>query len=190
MVKKPFQAGEHSLSVIICSHIATQQTTKVEDSSCSKATFYVHQQPFLPPNSIYIMCYLLASLNMTCSNFCQNIFLGEDIRKQLPRESAEFDGVNANWKVKFYFRIGLNSLFAVFLTLFLVLMQVIMQRLNKDNNALRGTHHSGDVLYVSVFLAFYQQPISFFLAKIQEIEAFKVMFQNLLLFSFFYFNHF
>ena len=48
------------------------------------------------------------------SNFCQNIFLGEDIRKQLPRESAEFDGVNANWKVKFYFRIGLNSLFAVF----------------------------------------------------------------------------
>lgn len=29
----------------------------------------------------------------------QNIFLGEDIRKQLPRESAEFDDVNANWKV-------------------------------------------------------------------------------------------
>lgn len=51
---------------------------------------------------------------MMCSNFCQNIFLGEDIRKQLPRESAEFDGVNANWKVKFYFRIGPDSLFAVF----------------------------------------------------------------------------
>ena len=31
--------------------------------------------------------------------FTQNIFLGEDIRKQLPRESAEFDDVNANWKV-------------------------------------------------------------------------------------------
>lgn len=29
----------------------------------------------------------------------KNIFLGEDIRKQLPRESAEFDDVNANWKV-------------------------------------------------------------------------------------------
>lgn len=51
---------------------------------------------------------------MMCSNFRQNIFLGEDIRKQLPRESAEFDGVNANWKVKFYFEIGPNSLFAVF----------------------------------------------------------------------------
>ena len=49
-----------------------------------------------------------------CANFCQNIFLGEDIRKQLPRESAEFDGVNANWKVKFYFEICPNSLFAVF----------------------------------------------------------------------------
>lgn len=48
----------------------------------------------------------------------QNIFLGEDIRKQLPRESAEFDGVNASWKE-------------------------IMTRMNKDNNALRGTHHEG-----------------------------------------------
>lgn len=102
---------------------------------------------------------------MMCSNFCQNIFLGEDIRKQLPRESAEFDGVNANWKVKFYFRIGPNSLFAFFLTLFLVLMQVIMQRLNRDNNALRGTHHPGYVLYVSVFRDFDQQPISFFFIK-------------------------
>ena len=32
--------------------------------------------------------------------YLQNIFLGEDIRKQLPRESAEFDDVNSNWKVK------------------------------------------------------------------------------------------
>ena len=48
----------------------------------------------------------------------QNIFLGEDIRKQLPRESADFDDVNAKWKV-------------------------IMTRLNKDRNALRGTHHEG-----------------------------------------------
>ncbi|XP_031567025.1 dynein heavy chain 2, axonemal-like, partial [Actinia tenebrosa] len=50
--------------------------------------------------------------------YLENIFLGEDIRKQLPRESAEFDDVNAHWKV-------------------------IMQRLNKDPNALRGTHHEG-----------------------------------------------
>uniref|UniRef100_H2ZI86 Dynein axonemal heavy chain 2 n=1 Tax=Ciona savignyi TaxID=51511 RepID=H2ZI86_CIOSA len=44
--------------------------------------------------------------------YLENIFLGEDIRKQLPRESAEFDDVNSNWKV-------------------------IMTRLNKDNNAKR-----------------------------------------------------
>ena len=69
-------------------------------------------------------------------------------------------------------------------------MQVIMQRLNKDNNALRGTHHPGDVSYVFVFLDFAQQPISFFLAKIEEIEAFEVMVQNLLVFSFFHFHHF
>ncbi|XP_053403793.1 dynein axonemal heavy chain 2-like isoform X2 [Mercenaria mercenaria] len=50
--------------------------------------------------------------------YLENIFLGEDIRKQLPRESAEFDDVNAKWKV-------------------------IMTRLNKDRNALRGTHHEG-----------------------------------------------
>ena len=31
--------------------------------------------------------------------FSQNIFIGEDIRKQLPKESANFDGVNENWKV-------------------------------------------------------------------------------------------
>ncbi|XP_071951094.1 dynein axonemal heavy chain 2-like isoform X2 [Antedon mediterranea] len=50
--------------------------------------------------------------------YLENIFLGEDIRKQLPRESAEFDSVNINWKL-------------------------IMQRLNKDKNAHRGTHHEG-----------------------------------------------
>ena len=33
----------------------------------------------------------------------------------------------------------------------LVLLQVIMQRLNKDNNALRGTHHSGDVYFTFFF---------------------------------------
>ncbi|VEL08382.1 unnamed protein product [Protopolystoma xenopodis] len=30
--------------------------------------------------------------------YLETIFLGEDIRKQLPRESAEFDLVNANWR--------------------------------------------------------------------------------------------
>ncbi|XP_069805044.1 dynein axonemal heavy chain 2 isoform X1 [Dendropsophus ebraccatus] len=50
--------------------------------------------------------------------YLENIFMGEDIRKQLPQESAEFDEVNINWKT-------------------------IMDRLNKDNNALRGTHHPG-----------------------------------------------
>ena len=30
--------------------------------------------------------------------YLENIFLGEDIRKQLPRESAEFDEVNNGWK--------------------------------------------------------------------------------------------
>lgn len=61
----------------------------------------------------------------TCNSFhhffptlSQNIFLGEDIRKQLPRESAEFDDVNFSWKT-------------------------IMDRLNKDKNALRGTQHPG-----------------------------------------------
>lgn len=50
--------------------------------------------------------------------YLENIFLGEDIRKQLPRESAEFDDVNSNWKI-------------------------IMKRLNKDNNALRGSQYPG-----------------------------------------------
>ena len=51
----------------------------------------------------------------------QNIFLGEDIRKQLPRESAEFDEINSAWKV-------------------------IMTRSNKDKNALRATHQDGKPL--------------------------------------------
>ncbi|XP_072544049.1 dynein axonemal heavy chain 2 [Salminus brasiliensis] len=50
--------------------------------------------------------------------YLENIFLGEDIRKQLSRESTEFDDINSSWKT-------------------------IMDRLNKDNNALRGTHHPG-----------------------------------------------
>ena len=49
---------------------------------------------------------MLSVLNLSpsltlCTLFVsKNIFLGEDIRKQLPRESAEFDDVNANWKVQ------------------------------------------------------------------------------------------
>uniref|UniRef100_A0A8C9P5P1 Dynein axonemal heavy chain 2 n=1 Tax=Spermophilus dauricus TaxID=99837 RepID=A0A8C9P5P1_SPEDA len=50
--------------------------------------------------------------------YLENIFLGEDIRKQLPNESALFDQVNNNWKS-------------------------IMDRMNKGNNALRSTHHPG-----------------------------------------------
>ena len=42
--------------------------------------------------------------------YLENIFLGEDIRKQLPKESAEFDGLNSDWKT-------------------------IMTELNKDPNA-------------------------------------------------------
>ncbi|XP_065644391.1 dynein axonemal heavy chain 2 isoform X2 [Hydra vulgaris] len=50
--------------------------------------------------------------------YLENIFLGEDIRKQLPRESAEFDEVNNSWKT-------------------------IMKRLNKDRNVLQGCHFPG-----------------------------------------------
>lgn len=50
--------------------------------------------------------------------YLENIFLGEDIRKQLPKESEDFDNVNNMWKT-------------------------IMIRLNKDKNALRGTSHPG-----------------------------------------------
>ena len=71
-------------------------------------------------------CENATLLEITCHGsfvFIQNIFLGEDIRKQLPRESAEFDDVNVKWKV-------------------------IMTRLNKDKNALRGTHHEGRSKFV------------------------------------------
>ncbi|XP_018428368.1 PREDICTED: dynein heavy chain 2, axonemal [Nanorana parkeri] len=50
--------------------------------------------------------------------YLENIFMGEDIRKQLPQESAEFDQINISWKT-------------------------IMDRLNNDSNALRGTHFPG-----------------------------------------------
>uniref|UniRef100_A0A8C5V6J6 Dynein axonemal heavy chain 2 n=1 Tax=Microcebus murinus TaxID=30608 RepID=A0A8C5V6J6_MICMU len=50
--------------------------------------------------------------------YLENIFLGEDIRKQLPNESALFDQVNGNWKS-------------------------IMDRMSKNNNALQSTHHPG-----------------------------------------------
>ncbi|CAL1538804.1 unnamed protein product [Lymnaea stagnalis] len=50
--------------------------------------------------------------------YLENIFLGEDIRKQLPRESAEFDSINKTWKE-------------------------IMTRLNSTKNAQRGTHYPG-----------------------------------------------
>uniref|UniRef100_A0A8C8ZZR2 Dynein axonemal heavy chain 2 n=1 Tax=Prolemur simus TaxID=1328070 RepID=A0A8C8ZZR2_PROSS len=50
--------------------------------------------------------------------YLENIFLGEDIRKQLPSESASFDQVNSNWKS-------------------------IMDRMNKNNNALQSTHYPG-----------------------------------------------
>jgi dynein heavy chain len=50
--------------------------------------------------------------------YLENIFIGEDIRKQLPQESADFDEVNATWKKT-------------------------MTQLHKDPNALRGTHQPG-----------------------------------------------
>uniref|UniRef100_F1ST22 Dynein axonemal heavy chain 2 n=1 Tax=Sus scrofa TaxID=9823 RepID=F1ST22_PIG len=50
--------------------------------------------------------------------YLENIFLGEDIRKQLPNESGLFDQVNSNWKS-------------------------IMDRMNRDPNALRSTHYPG-----------------------------------------------
>ncbi|KAL2765787.1 dynein axonemal heavy chain 2 isoform 1 [Daubentonia madagascariensis] len=50
--------------------------------------------------------------------YLENIFLGEDIRKQLPNESALFDQVNSNWKT-------------------------IMDRMSKDSNALHSTHYPG-----------------------------------------------
>ncbi|KAL7983007.1 hypothetical protein Chor_013613 [Crotalus horridus] len=50
--------------------------------------------------------------------YLENIFLGEDIRKQLPGESSSFDNINGSWKT-------------------------IMDRFVKDNNALRATHYPG-----------------------------------------------
>ncbi|XP_059156869.1 dynein axonemal heavy chain 2-like isoform X2 [Physella acuta] len=50
--------------------------------------------------------------------YLENIFLGEDIRKQLPRESAEFDAINKTWKE-------------------------IMTRLFNTKNAQKGTHYPG-----------------------------------------------
>ncbi|XP_077169770.1 dynein axonemal heavy chain 2 isoform X1 [Paroedura picta] len=50
--------------------------------------------------------------------YLENIFLGEDIRKQLPSESSSFDHINSSWKT-------------------------IMDRFVKDNNALRATHFPG-----------------------------------------------
>lgn len=48
----------------------------------------------------------------------QNIFIGEDIRKQLPNESALFDQVNSSWKS-------------------------IMDQMSRDSNALQSTHRPG-----------------------------------------------
>ena len=50
----------------------------------------------------------------------QNIFLGEDIRKQLPKESSNFDDMNVKWKA-------------------------IMSRMHSDRNALRCTHYEGQI---------------------------------------------
>ena len=75
-------------------------------------------------------------------------------------------------RIKLLLLLLYKSLFAVFNTFFLILMQVIMQRLNKDNNALRGTHHTGDVLYVFFFTLLNIK--SLFLTKVEEIEAFAV----------------
>nr|CAD7395754.1 unnamed protein product [Timema poppensis] len=48
--------------------------------------------------------------------YLENIFLGEDIRKQLPKESFDFDNLTSDWKE-------------------------ITNRMNRDRNALRATHH-------------------------------------------------
>ncbi|XP_063712783.1 dynein axonemal heavy chain 2-like isoform X4 [Symsagittifera roscoffensis] len=50
--------------------------------------------------------------------YLENIFVGEDIRKQLPKETAEFDMVNSGWKE-------------------------IMTRMNDNPNAKEATHHPG-----------------------------------------------
>ena len=48
----------------------------------------------------------------------QNIFLGEDIRRQLPGESSDFDDINVSWKY-------------------------ITSRLHDTRNVLRGTTEKG-----------------------------------------------
>nr|CAD7568025.1 unnamed protein product [Timema californicum] len=48
--------------------------------------------------------------------YLENIFLGEDIRKQLPKESFDFDNLTSDWKE-------------------------ITNRMNRDRNALRATHY-------------------------------------------------
>ncbi|XP_044939243.1 dynein axonemal heavy chain 2 isoform X8 [Mustela putorius furo] len=50
--------------------------------------------------------------------YLENIFIGEDIRKQLPNESALFDQVNSSWKS-------------------------IMDQMSRDSNALQSTHRPG-----------------------------------------------
>lgn len=50
--------------------------------------------------------------------YLENIFLGEDIRKQLPAESSRFDDINEKWRG-------------------------IMTALSKENNAHKGTHTDG-----------------------------------------------
>nr|XP_020476144.1 LOW QUALITY PROTEIN: dynein heavy chain 2, axonemal [Monopterus albus] len=50
--------------------------------------------------------------------YLENIFQGKDIREQLPQDCKEFEDISCNWKI-------------------------IMGQLNKDNNALQGTHHPG-----------------------------------------------
>ena len=50
--------------------------------------------------------------------YLENIFIGEDIRKQLPRETLQFDDVNISWKT-------------------------IMETINKDLNAQRATTKPG-----------------------------------------------
>lgn len=62
--------------------------------------------------------------------FSQNIFQAEDIRKQLPHETAEFDDINSSWRK-------------------------IMEHLNKDRNALKGTHHPGNKEMVLDFTTFF-----------------------------------
>ena len=50
--------------------------------------------------------------------YLENIFAGEDIRNQLPKETVEFEYLNNSWKV-------------------------VMTRINKDSNAYRATHQEG-----------------------------------------------